>query len=576
MKRHLKSLCLAALALIFGLPLAASPALAQAAATANDAVLRAMQDELARSVSKLQIKDLDKPYFIEYEVLDADVLSVSASFGGVVYSNRSRSRALAVDVRVGSYDFDNEPMGMPRQVAIEDDYRALRHEIWLATDAAYRQAVEQLTRKRAFLKNRVSVEDEKISDFSREEPTEALAPRRAVQLDQARWEGLVREWSALFREFPAVKQSGVAFQLQLTHKYLVNSEGTRVRRPGLLVTLEAYGMAQAADGMWVSHSVPFYALDLDKLPAPQEVSAAIRRMAEELTRLQSAPLFNEDYVGPVLLAGQASAEMFSQLLAPELCSQRPPAGMTSEDRSELANRINRLVLPTSMSVFDDPTLSSTGDQSLLGAFQVDDQGVPARRVSLVEQGVLKNLLLSRRPRKNMPRSNGHGRSGAIGYASAQIGNLFIQASAGRSYDELKQELLKMCRAQSMPYGVIVKHLSTRGGGGLADPVLAYKVFVEDGREELIRGANTGELTVRQLRQIAAVGNDSFVHNQVEGRGGPQGGVGLGTSVIAPSVLLEELELKKPTGTQQRPLLLTHPYFDKSEVGSREPGVGREK
>jgi TldD protein len=561
MQRHLNYLCL--IALFLGLLSTAAPAPAQTPANDTDAVLGAMQDELARSVSKLQIKDLDKPYFIEYEVLDADVLSVSASFGGVVYSNRSRSRALSVDVRVGSYDFDNDPMGMPRQVAIEDDYRALRHEIWLATDAAYRQAVEQLVRKRAFLKNRVSVEDEKVPDFSREEPTVAVAARRALEIDRARWERQVREWSAIFRQFPAIKQSGVSFQAQLTHKYLVNSEGTRVRRPGLLVTLEAYAATQAADGMWLNHSVPFHALELSELPPPAEISAAIKKMAEELTRLQSAPLFAENYVGPVLMTGQASAEMFAQLLAPELCSRRPPVGMSNgEDQSELANRINRLVLPSSVSVFDDPTQQRAADRSLIGAFQVDDQGVAARRVSLVERGVLKNLLLSRRPRKDMPRSNGHGRSGAVGYASAQIGNLFIQATEGKSYDELKQELIRMCKTQSMPYGIIVKHLSTRGGGGLADPVLAYKVFVEDGREELIRGANTGDLSVRQLRQIEAVGNDSFVHNQIEGRGGPGGGMGVGTSVIAPSVLLEELELKKPTGTQQKPLLLTHPYFDK--------------
>ncbi|HYE72891.1 MAG TPA: metallopeptidase TldD-related protein, partial [Blastocatellia bacterium] len=540
-----------------------APAFAQATANDNDAVLKAMNDELTRSVNKLQIKDLDKPYFIEYELLDADVYSLTASFGGVVYSNRNRSRVLSVDVRVGSYDFDNEPMGMPRQMPIEDDYAAIRHELWLATDTSYRQAVEQLSRKRAFLRNRVSVEDEKIPDFSKEEPTVAINARRTIQFNENEWQQRVREWSAIFRQFPAIKQSGVSFQVQLTHKYLVNSEGTRIRRPSLLVTLEAYGSAQAADGMWLGHSVPFYALSIEEMPAPQQIAAAIKQMAEELTKLQSAPIFAENYVGPVLMTGQASAEMFSQLLAPELCSLRAPVGMSSgEDKSELANRINRIVLPSSFTVFDDPTQQRVGNQSLIGTFDVDDQGVPARRVSLVEQGVLKTLLLSRRPRKDMFRSNGHGRSAAVGYATTQIGNLFIQATQGKSYDELKQELIKMCKAQSMTYGIIIKHLNSRGGSGLSDPVLAYKVYVEDGREELIRGASTGDLTVRQLRQIEAIGNDSFVHNQIEDRGGMFGGLGVGTTVVAPSVLLEELEMKKPTGMQQKPMLLTHPYFDK--------------
>jgi predicted Zn-dependent protease len=307
--------------------------------------------------------------------------------------------------------------------------------------------------------------------------------------------------------------------------------------------------------MWVNSSVPFYATSFAQLPSVAEMTKAIKAMAEQVVKLQAAPVLNETYLGPVLFTGPASAEMFAQLLAPEFCSYRPPVGMQGEDRSELANRLNRRVLPFHISVYDDPTQEKFGDQALLGSYKVDDQGVAARKISLVEQGVLKNLLLSRRPRKNMLRSNGHGRAGLNGGASTEIGNLFIQSSDGKSYEQLKQELIKMCQALEMPYGIIIK------GGGLNDPSLTYKVYVDDGREELIRGASLGELTVKQLKaQIIAVGNDSYVLNRAGGGG--YGGGSVSTSVIAPSALLEELELKKPTGAQQKPMLLTHPYFDK--------------
>jgi predicted Zn-dependent protease len=527
--------------------------LAQPTTNDSDVILKAMQDELQRSINKLVIQGQEKPYFIEYEAMDVKTFTATAAFGGLLYAQRNHGRAMMVDVRVGGYDFDNEPMGYPISVAIENDYNALRHELWLATDAAYRGAVEQIARKRAFLKNRV--DEEKIPDFSKEDATVLLLPLQTLNFDQKQWETTIRELSAIFRQFPIIKDSRVTLQAQLVHRYLVNSEGTRIRRPMIRISLEASAATQTADGMWVNLSAPFHATSFEQLPSVAEMTKSIRQMAEQVTTLQAAPVLDENYLGPVLFAGPASAEMFAQLLAPEFCSYRPPVGMQGEDRSELANRLNRRVLPFHISVYDDPTQEKFGDKALLGSYQVDDQGVAARKISLVEQGVLKNLLLSRRPRKNMLRSNGHGRSGLNGGASTEIGNLFIQSSDGKSYDQLKQELIKMCKALEMPYGLIIK------GGGLNDLALAYKVYVEDGREELIRGASLGELTVKQLKaQIIAVGNDSYVLNRAGGSG--YGGGGVSTSVIAPSALLEELEIKKPTGAQQKPMLLTHPYFDK--------------
>ncbi|MFN7931164.1 MAG: metallopeptidase TldD-related protein [Blastocatellia bacterium] len=548
----MKSLVQTSFSLLFLLSFACLHSFAQAPAN-DDVVMKAMQDELQRSITKLVIPGQAKPYFIEYEVIDAQMLNATANFGGVLVSQRNHARIFTVDVRVGGYDFDNEPQGYPMSVAIEDDYNALRHEMWLATDAAYRGAVEQIARKRAFLKNRI--EDEKIPDFSQEEATTLILPKQTLNIDQKQWETYIRDLSLLFRQFPVIKQSSVNFQAQLVHRYLLNSEGTRIRRPMIMLSVEAAAAAQTADGMWVNLATPFYATSLEQLPSMAEATKAIKQMADQLTKLQAAPVLNENYLGPVLFTGSASAELFSQLLAPEFCSYRPPVGMQGEDRSELANRLNRRVLPFHVSVYDDPTQEKFGDKALLGSYKVDDQGVAARKISLVEQGVLKNLLLSRRPRKNMLKSNGHGRAGLNGGATTEIGNLFIQSSDGKSVEQLKQELIKMCKALDMPYGLIVK------GGGLGDPSLTYKVYVEDGHEELIRGASIGELTVKQLKaQIIAVGNDSYVLNRASGGG--YGGGGASTSIIAPSVLLEELELKKPTGAQQKPMLLTHPYFDK--------------
>lgn len=556
------------LALLF-VPMLCSQTPQAAPQAMTNPVMRAMNDELRRSVTELQFKDLEKPYFIQYVILDQEQYRAEATFGALMASDRNRSRILQAQVRVGNYDFDNSEFmtgggfqgppasGVASSAVIENDYNAIRHALWLATDAAYKQSVEQLARKRAFVQNKVR--EDQIPDFSKEPATSSVTARRDLEVDKARWEKQVRDWSAIFRNFPEIQQSSVSLRALLTHRYLVNSEGTRTLQPSLIVSLEIDASTQAADGMRLTRVVPFNSKSFDQLPTPQAVSDSIRKVAADLTALRTAPVLDADYSGPVLFTGQASAEMFVRVLAPNLSGQRLPLSdqQGPANRSELADRMNRPVLPSFLTVFDDPTEQRVGNQELIGHYHVDDQGVPARRVSLIEQGVLKNFLMSRRPAKDAPQSNGHGRSGLPGRETAQIGNLFIRAEEGKSYEDLTQELIKICRLEKLSYGILIKALASDGRPPIGTPSLVYKVHAADGHEELIRGASASGITVRSLRQIQAAGNDAFVSNRLAG-----GGVPTPTSIVAPSVLLEEMELKRPTGAQQKPALLTHPFFKK--------------
>jgi TldD protein len=567
MKKNRICLGVAGAILLFSSPLLSY---VQNSSGQSDPVLRAMDDELQRSVKELQFKDVEKPYFIQYIVLDEEEFNIDATFGAITSSGHNRGRSLQVQVRVGSYDFDNSeflpnpsfsnappPAGILTSTVIEDDYNAVRHAIWLATDAAYKQAVEQLARKRAFVENKVR--EVQIPDFSRENATTAVAARQKLEFDSAKWEPQIREWSAIFREFPAIQQSGVSLRLRLTNRYLVNSEGTRTFQPHLLVSVDAGASVQSADGMRIGHSVPFNATSLEQLPSSQEIANSVRQLATDLTAVRSAPVLDADYSGPVLLIGQASAEMFARVLAPNLSGQRQPLSERDQGtpRSELVDRMNRPVLPRFLSVFDDPTEQRVGKRELIGSYSVDDQGVPARRVTLVQDGILKGLLMSRRPAKDIPQSNGHGRSGYPGRESAQIGNLFIQASEGKSYEDLKQELIKMCTTENLDYGLVIKAIDSDNRAAVGVPVLTYKVYVADGREELIRGASINSVSVRSLRQIEAVGSDSFVANRLTGAREAVTPV----SVVAPSVLVEEMDVKKPSVAQQKPAFLTHPFFE---------------
>src|SRR5262249_36240650 len=225
----------------------------------TDPVMRAMTDELRRSVSELQFKDLDKPYFIQYVVLDQERYRASATFGALTGSDINRARFVQAQVRVGDYDFDNSefvpgpgfqgppPAGVTAQTVIDNDYDSMRHSLWLATDAAYKQAVEQFARKRAFVQNKVR--DEQIPDFSKEQAVKAVDLRRGFDINKGLWEKQVREWAALFKSFPEIQESSVVLEAQLTHRYLVNSEGTHTLQPAMLISVEVDAGTEAADGM---------------------------------------------------------------------------------------------------------------------------------------------------------------------------------------------------------------------------------------------------------------------------------------------------------------------------------------
>ena len=582
------------------------PASSLGAQQQEDVLLKALKDEMKRSMEQLQLKDMEKPYYIEYAVEDAETFVVKAVFGAIVESDHDRSRLLRVDLRVGSYDLDNSEFaggrspysmigGRPTLLVLEDDYVALRHDLWLATDGAYKQALEQLAAKRSFIKTKVQPEE--IPDFSREEAIKTIAPKRLLTFDQKRWKEALRRLSAIFRDFPVIYDSSISLNVRFSHKYFINSEGTVSHQPANLVSLYVRAATQASDGMGLKHFVPSYGTSLEQLPPEKEMAASIRKMAEELTALTSAPVL-EKYLGPVLVTGQAAGELFAQVLAPQLSGQRPPlmeqqqmAAMMTEGK--LASRLNRRVLPSFFTIVDDPTKKTYEKHQLIGSYEVDDQGVPARPVTLIERGVLKTLLMSRRPSKEISQSNGHGRAMQIGSPSVQIGNLFVQTTEGKSFAELKQELIDLCQDQGLSYGLLIKKFdnpsisgrefslssfSMRGGPQqemVTPPILVYKVFVEDGREELVRGVTVAEMSLSMLRDIVAVGKDYYVNNKLTAGGGimglffsyafrfgEAGALGIPTTVIAPSVLFEEVELKKPGGAQQKPAFLRHPFFKK--------------
>ncbi len=555
---------------------AAAAALAALAADAPapDPVLAAMRDEIARA-GKLTVSNLGAPYFVQYVIDQGDAFTVSASLGGLLARRRDHIRQPEISVRVGDYKFDNTNfagrVGGTRydlgRWPLDDSYPVLRRYLWLATDSAYKSAVETISRKRAALRN--LTESNPADDFSHAQPVQYVHELGRLAIDENDWAARVRALSAIFTEYPGVLDSRVELEAEAGGYYVVNSEGTVVRAAENAASLRARAVAQAADGMVLHDAVDFLAFDPAHLPGDAAMNAALREMAQNLEALAKAPK-GEDYSGPVLFEGAASPQIFAELLGRNLALPRKPeGGRGGFNSSELEGRLGARVLPESFDVVDDPTQQEWRGRPLFGAYDVDREGVRAQPLALVEKGVLKGFLLTRQPVRGFSASNGHARlPGPFGAATAGVGNLFVSSSETMPDGDLKKKLIELVQARGLAYGVVVRKMDYPSTASLdelrrmfttadsaahpvSSPLLIYKVY-PDGREELVRGLRFRELNVRSLKDILVAGDDNVVFDYLD-NGAPLALVGAGSyttesCVVAPSIIVDDVELH-PVGEE---------------------------
>ena len=575
----------------------------------NDQTLHAMRDEMARSKARLELKIPDRdqpvrPYFVEYRLLDLDEREVVAEFGTLLSSTRRRIRFMNVAARVGTYKLDSSNfvsedafrgfIGSTGSVGIDRDYNSLRQDLWIATDQAFKEAVETYSRKQAYLSSLARQSD--IDDFSHAEPVQHVEPLVAPDWTNRNWDQEARDSSAAMRAFPQVYESRLTYYIIYATEYLLTSEGTEIRMNRTFAAVEGGLNTLADDGTPLNNFYSAYAAKPGDLPSVDTVRKNLNVAGSELMALRAAPTA-QDYTGPVLVEARAAAPLLAQILGPAMNGERPPLAFQPVveqmlsglgGKSDWVGKMGARVLPTSVTLVDDPSAKDFHGTPLIGGFAVDEEGVGAEKVTVAENGALKELLMSRRPGPDSDKSNGHGRAAFLNDAKPTMSNLIFSATEAISPADLKKKFLEECRSEKLPYCLIVRKMdnptvsflhqedfsellaSFGGGAGTGDrlPLLVYKVYPEDGHEEIIRGSRIIGLNSRTLRNIAGIGNDDFVYNymqsQVNGFAGTALGAfgsangGLPAAVVAPSLLFDEVEVRGARGEPKRLPLLPAP------------------
>ena len=549
----------------YPLTLAAAPADAgkPAAKVTADVVLQAMQTELTRAKTDLAKSD-PAPYFLSYTAYDQDEIFIAGAYGALLSDATVDRRRVDVTMRVGSPDLDNthgqnRSSGMTSgSLPLQDDPDATARILWELTDREYKRAAPAYLNVKTN-KAVQAEEEDKSPDFSKEDPhvhvDEKLA---ALGFDKKAWENEVRRISGAFRQFPDVYYATVILQVGTSNARMVSSEGTRIETPSASARLVIEAQTRAEDGMDLLRVETFQSPAASGLPPEADLIAKTQKMADDLKALRKAPVA-EPYAGPAMLSGRAAAVFFHEVLGHRLEGHRQ---RDEEEGQTFTKKVGQEVLPRFLSVVDDPTLSEINGIKLAGTYEFDNEGTPAQRVTVIQDGVLKNFLMSRMPIKGFDKSNGHGRNQPGLMPTGRQGNLIVTSTQSVTEDKLRQMLIDEVKKQGKPYGLYFDDI--QGGFTLTTrrlpqafqvlPVIVYKVYADGRPDELVRGVDIVGTPLAALTRIIATGDTEHVFNGV--CGAESGNVPV--SAVAPAMLFSEMEVQKRAHGHERPPILEAP------------------
>lgn len=532
-----------------------------------DPVLAAMTQELDRSLQNLK-KAPVPPYFLAYQLTDNRAIQIIGSFGTLTYSDDSRTRVLDVDLRVGDYTLDNmHPLrgrgrvrsfdrSRPMRVPLDNDTDALRTTLWYETDRKFKRAVEDYQQVKANVAVKVDAED-KSGDFSREPTEKYLEDEAPFSFDRSLWEGKIRKFTAPFRGIPGMMEANAQVTGEIETRRYVSSDGSVIRMSGPMYRLTLAATIKADDGMELPLQQTYMSFRPDGLPSDAVVLKDVARMVATLQALQKAPVA-EPFTGPAILSGRSSAVFFHEIFGHRIEGQRQKE---EEEAQTFKKKINQPVLPDFLSVYSDPTLKQMQGTELMGYYPYDDEGVKARRVTVVDNGTLKNFLMARSPIEGFEHSNGHGRRQQGNSVVARQSNLVVESKKKVSRAELKKMLLEQIKTSGKPYGLFFDDIEggfTFTGRTIPNafnvlPTVVYRVY-PDGREELVRGVDLIGTPLIAFSKIIAADDDTAVFNGV--CGAESGWVPV--SAISPGLLVSQIEVQRKEKSQEKAPILPPP------------------
>ncbi|MBI4056140.1 MAG: TldD/PmbA family protein [Elusimicrobia bacterium] len=533
-------------------------------------ILKTMEEEMNRSIQKLKLDNFHSPYFLAYRLIHNQEIELIASYGSSYRKNFRNQKIIYVEARYGDYTLDNVDRGFNgpwNYGPLDNAVPSLKQALWDLTDSAYKQALSSYLIKKA--RKTTDLEKDKLNDFSREKKKgiQAILPPLSLPQGIDILEQSLQRVSFTFGQYPEIHDSYTKAELRWSQRYLITTEGTRLVTPNAFVphSVSFYASSRADDGMLIESSRRWSAQEVQKIPPEEELMEATKEMSQEIKALRLAEL-QPPYAAPAILDAEFTGVFFHEAIGHRLEGQRQ---RDEEESQTFKDLVGQKIIPEFLSVVDDPSLKTFKGIPLHGHYHYDDEGMPSQKVVLVEKGILKNFLMSRRPIKGFFHSNGHGRSDGTKHPVGRMANLMILAENPTPPSRLKDLLIQECRARGKPYGFILK--GSLGGDNPTNrsspqtlrvkAKLVYRVDAKTGQETLVRGVELVGTPLVVINKIIAAGDDQTLANTYH-CGAESGWVSV--DQIAPSVLVSEIELQRIEEDRKRPPILPSPLHDKAK------------
>lgn len=535
--------------------------------------IEVMKNEILRNFTALQ-KEPMPPYYISYSIDEVRTQYVAGAFGAIISKNEDKTAYLGINLRTGSYNLDSShelrgdslsslrrSLSTSIRAPLSASPEALAVILWRETDKAYRNAVETLSRVKSEQKVKIAEED-KSDDFSRTEPHVSLEKPLDIQVDLEKWGVRIRKFTEQFKNHPFINDSTGIFQSEVRQKYFVDTEGTLVSIPANYMRLQITANVKADDGMEMPLYLSYFGFKETDFPPEAAVLSDIKAMIANLEKLRTAPLV-DPYTGPAILSGKASGVFFHEILGHRLEGHR----LKSESEGQtFKKKVGEKVLPEFISITFDPTIRQLHSIALSGAFNFDDEGVKGEKVVSIQNGILKDFLMSRNPVDRFPKSNGHARSQPGMKPVSRQSNLIVESNNMLSDEKLRQMLIEECKKQNKPFGLMFTEISggsTITGRSSANafnviPLAVYRIYTDGRPDEMVRGVDLIGTPLTTFGKITATGSKMEVFN---GTCGAESG-SIPVSAVSPSIFVSEIEVQKKSKSQEKPPILPPPTKEK--------------
>lgn len=548
------------------------PAAAQAMDAKTDPVMKALSAELGRSFEGIKNAEKTPLYFLGYEVIDTDQYSLRSFMGATATEYGTRRRRLDIDARYNDFTLDNTHQvkgdnafnyqtNYTQTIPVEDDENAIRARIWEHTDAAVKRAYEAYSKVK-MNKAITATEEDPSPDFSPAKAETFYETAGFPAFDRDAWKARLNALTAKFAPYAYIYSGQAWLTVTADNRYIVNSEGTRVKTGNAYASLGYQITTRTEDGMELQRGRQYHGVNPADLPSDDVIIADIERSIVELKALKEAPLV-DPYSGPAILNARPSGVYFHEIIGHRLEGHRQKL----EDSGQtFAKKLNQKITADFITIYDDPNLKTFNGTALRGHYTYDDEGVKAQRVNLIEKGVLKGFLMSRSPIRDFAASNGHGRKEGGYQTVSRMGNTMVEVSSTVPYARLREMLIEECRKQGKPFGLVFDDISggftfTGRGNGQSFkvlPLLVYRVYADGRPDEIVRGVDIVGTPISNFSKIIAAADDYAIFN---GTCGAESG-SVPVSAVAPSILMSEIEVEKSKKSQEKPPVLEPPLHDK--------------